>query len=59
MIDIIFRVLFLLFSVFFLVKCVFYAFYEINSEKNKIGGITVICFSILVTIFANVIVLIR
>ena len=33
--------------------------YEINTENNKSGGIAVICFSVLVIVFANIIVFMR
>ncbi len=55
MVDIFYRVLFLLFSIFVLLKSVFYALYEIKSQNNKSGGIAVIVFSVLVLVFANVI----
>lgn len=43
-------------TIFVLIKTIFYGIYEINTEKNKTGGIAVICFSILVTIFSNIII---
>lgn len=46
-------------SLFILIKTIFYGVYEINSENNKSGGIAVICFSVLVVIFANIIVFFR
>lgn len=52
--NLVYHVLFLLLSLFILLKTIGYAFYEINTIKNKSGGIVVIAFSILVVIFANV-----
>ena len=56
MFSIIYHVLFLVISLFILMKTIGYALYEINTIKNKIGGIVVISFSILVVIFSNVII---
>lgn len=55
MINIIYNLIFLLISVFILLKAVGYAIYEIKELNNKVGGITIISFSILVVIFANII----
>ena len=42
-----------------LLKTIFYGFYEIKTQNNKVGGVSVILFSVLVIVFANVIVLLR
>ncbi|MGN1297778.1 MAG: hypothetical protein ACI4VH_05065 [Clostridia bacterium] len=55
MMNIIYNLIFLLISVFILLKAVGYAIYEIKELNNKVGGITIISFSILVVIFANII----
>lgn len=52
--NFIYHVLFLFLSLFILLKAIGYALYEINTLKNKSGGIVVIAFSILVVVFANV-----
>ena len=54
--TIIYHVLFLLISVFICLKTIGYALYEINTLNNKLVGISIITFSILVVIFANVMV---
>jgi hypothetical protein len=54
--DIIYHVLFLFISIYILLKAIGYAMYEINTTKNKSGGIVVIVFSTLVVIFSNVMV---
>ncbi len=54
--TIIYHVLFLLISVFICLKTIGYALYEINTLNNKLGGISIITFSVLVVIFANVMV---
>ena len=56
MLNTIFYVFFLIVSVFILMKTIGYAIYEINTQKNKSGGIVVICFSTLVVIFSNLMV---
>ena len=56
MASIIYHILFLLLSIFICLKTIGYAMYEINTLNNKLGGISVIVFSILVVIFTNVIV---
>lgn len=57
--NFLFYIVFIITTVFILVKTIFYGLYEINTENNKSGGIAVICFSILVVVFTNVTVFIR
>lgn len=59
MIDLIFNILFVIVSFYIFIKTIFYAIYEIKAENNKTGGIGVIAFSMLITIFSNIIVFIR
>ncbi len=54
-----FKILFLLFSIFVLIKTIFYGIYEINTEQNKIGGISVICFCTIVLIFSNIVIFLK
>ena len=54
MTNIIYDLTFLLISIFILLKAIGYAIYEIKELNNKVGGITIISFSILVIIFANI-----
>ena len=54
MTNIINDLIFLLISIFILLKAIGYAIYEIKELNNKVGGITIISFSILVIIFANI-----
>ena len=42
-----------------MLKAIAYGLYEINNEKNKHGGIAIISFSVLVTLFVNIVVWIR
>lgn len=57
--NFIYHFTFISISLFILIKTIFYGLYEINSENNKSGGIAVICFSILVVVFVNIIVFFR
>lgn len=59
MIIIIYRFLYIVFSIYFLIKSIFYTMYEINSENNKSGGIAFIVFSVFTLIFSSVVILIR
>lgn len=59
MINIFYHFLFLVFSVFVLLKAVFYALYEIKTQNNKTGGIAVICFTIVVLVFSNIVVFLK
>ena len=54
--SIVYHILFLIFSLYILLRTIGYALYEINTIQNKVGGISVIVFSVLVVIFSNVIV---
>ena len=56
MVNIFYRFLFLIFSIFVLLKSIFYALYEIKTQDNKSGGIAVIWFTIVVLIFTNIVV---
>ncbi len=54
--NFVYHILFLIISIYILLKTIGYALYEINTIKNKPGGIVIITFSIFVVIFANVMV---
>ena len=47
-------ILFIIVIVFIFLKVVAYGLYEIKQENNKFGGITVILFSLLVSILSIV-----
>lgn len=59
MINYFFNFLFFIFSIFVLLKSVFYALYEIKSQDNKSGGVAVIVFSVIVLVVANVVVFLK
>lgn len=51
-----YHILFLLISLYISLKAIGYGIYEINTFQNKIGGISVIAFSVFVLLFSNLIV---
>ena len=53
MVNIIYDFLFLIFSIFVLLKLFFYAIYEIKTQNNKSGGGAVIVFTVIVLVFAG------
>ena len=59
MVNIFYHFLFFIFSVFVLLKSVFYALYEIKTQDNKTGGVAVIVFTVIVLVFANVVVFLK
>ena len=59
MVNIFYHFLFLIFSVFVLLKSVFYALYEIKTQDNKTGGVAVIVFTVIVLVFANIVVFLK
>lgn len=56
---IIYNFLFIITSIFILFKVIGYGIYEIKEMQNKVGGITVITFSTLVTIFFITMIIIK
>lgn len=57
--NFLYHFIFIIVTIFILFKTIFYGIYEINTQNNKSGGIAVICFSILVVAFSNVIIFFR
>ena len=55
----IYHILFLIISIYVFLKVIGYALYEINTLKNKTGGIIVIATSFLIIIFSNIIIWLR
>lgn len=55
MFNILYHAFFIIFSFMALLKAIYYGIYEINTIKNKNGGIAVICFSTLSIIFVNIV----
>lgn len=59
MANILYDIIFLLVSLYALLKAIGYAVYEIKELNNKVGGTTIIVFSIIVVIFANIVMIIN
>lgn len=57
--NFLYRFLFIVITAFILLRTIFYGFYEINTQNNKFGGFCVIIFSVLVIIFADVMIFLR
>lgn len=56
---ILYFIVFLIVTLYIILKTIGYAIYEIKEQNNKIGGIIIIFFSTLVVVFVNVMMLIR
>jgi hypothetical protein len=50
--EIFYRILFIVFAIYVLLRSIAYAKYEIDQEKNKSGGICLIAFACFVTLFS-------
>lgn len=57
--HIIYFIVFLIITLYILLKVIGYAIYEIKECNNKVGGIIIISFSTAVVIFVNIMMLIR
>jgi len=57
MTSLIYNLIFLLLTLYILFKVIGYAIYEMKEMNNKTGGIVIIAFSVLVVIFANIMLL--
>lgn len=55
--NFIYDLLFVLISLYVLIKTIYYGLYEIKENDNKTGGIVVISFSVIVFIFFNIVIL--
>lgn len=56
MLTLFYHILFLIFTIYVLIKSISYGLYEINEQKNKFGGRVVILFTIFSVIFSNIMV---
>ena len=57
--HIIYFIVFLITTIYILLKTIGYAIYEMKECNNKVGGIVVISFSTTVVVFVNIMMLIR
>ena len=55
--NFIYDLLFVLISLYVLIKTIYYGIYEIKQNNNKTGGIVVISFSTIDFIFFNLVIL--
>ena len=46
--------IFLFFTIWVLLKSIYYGIYEMKQEKNVSGGIVVIAFSLICVVFSNI-----
>lgn len=59
MTNLIYDLIFLLFTLYVLLKVIGYGIYEIKNLHNKSGGIAIIAFSSLVIVFINIMVFLQ
>ena len=57
--EFIYHFIFIFITFFILIRTIFYGLYEIQTLDNKKGGIAVIIFSIIVVLFANIMLFLR
>lgn len=56
MLNLLYHLLFLIFTLYVCVQSISYSIYEIKHEKNSFGGIAIIVFTIFSVIFSNIMV---
>ena len=56
MLSFFYHVVFLIFTIYVLIRSVAYGLYETNEQENKFGGRLVILFTIFSVVFSNIIV---
>jgi uncharacterized membrane protein HdeD (DUF308 family) len=56
MLNNVFHIIFLCFTIFVFIYTTSYALYEINHEKNKAGSIGIIVFTVFSIVFSNIVV---
>ena len=54
MLDVLYHILFTVFTIYVMIEAISYAIYEIKNENNKLGGIFVISFAAFCSIFSNI-----
>lgn len=59
MLNFIFKLIFIIITIVILIKTIYYGIYEINTLKNKTGGLVIITFSIITVILANIVLFLR
>lgn len=56
MLSFFYHIVFLIFTIYVLIRSVAYSLYEINEQENKFGGRLVILFTIFSVVFSNILV---
>lgn len=56
MLNLMYHVLFLIFTIYVLIESISYGIFEIKKEENKFGGSCVIAFGVFCVIFGNIVV---
>ena len=56
--TLIYQLIFIFITIFIFFKTVGYAIYELKEKQNKVGTITIICFSFLIIVFSNIAIII-
>ena len=57
--SLIFDIIFLIFTLYILLRCIAYGIYEIKEENNKFGGISFIITGITAVVFSNILMFIN
>ena len=57
--SLIYDIIFLIFTLYILLRCIAYGIYEIKEENNKSGGILFIVTGIVAVIFSNILMFIN
>ncbi len=57
--SLIYNIIFLVFTLYVLLRCIAYGIYEIKEEKNKAGGILFIITGIIAVVFSNILMFIN
>lgn len=56
--TLIYQLIFIFITIFIFFKTVGYAIYELKEKQNKVGAVTIICFSFLIIVFSNIAIII-
>ena len=59
MLEILYHLIFLIFTIFVLIEVSYYSVYEIKNLNNKLGGISLIVFTVLCVVFSNIIIFVK
>lgn len=57
--SLIYDIIFLIFTLYILLRCIAYGIYEIKQEENKFGGILFIVTGVVAVVFSNILMFIN